>query len=78
MKKILIAAVTALSLGGGAAFAQGVPTGTATPVYGSQGFTDHSHDPEVHFLGAGTAVGRMLGHTDDDHAVAATTTSRGS
>jgi hypothetical protein len=33
-------------------------------VYGSEAFTDHSHDPEVHFLGKNTVFGRLFGHSN--------------
>jgi hypothetical protein len=38
MKKMILAAFAVLGLSMGAAFAQGLPAGTAPPVYGSQAF----------------------------------------
>jgi hypothetical protein len=38
MKYLLLAAVAVLSLGMGAAFAQGLPAGVGNPVYGSHAF----------------------------------------
>jgi hypothetical protein len=70
MKKMLLAAVTALTLGTSvAAFAQ-PPAGTTPPAYGSSAFTDHRSDPQVHFLGQGTVFARIFGHPDDSHKVA--------
>jgi hypothetical protein len=40
MKKMILAAFAVLGLGMGAAFAQGLPAGTAPPVYGSQAFAN--------------------------------------
>jgi hypothetical protein len=39
MKTTILAAVAALSLGVGSAFAQGAPAGYQPPAYGSQGFS---------------------------------------
>jgi hypothetical protein len=70
MKKTLIAAFTVLSLGTGSAFAQGLPPGVAAPSYGTYAFTDHSNEPQVHFLGQGTVFGRLFGHSDNNQAAA--------
>jgi hypothetical protein len=42
MKKIILVALAVLSLGMGAAFAQGLPAGTRQPVYGSHAFPNRS------------------------------------
>ena len=70
MKMTILAAVAALSLGTSvAAFAQ-PPAGTTPPAYGSSAFTDHSTEPQVHFLGQGTVFGRLFGHSDNSQAAA--------
>jgi hypothetical protein len=43
MKTMIVAAVTALSLSVGGAYAQGVPAGFQGPAYGSQGFSNLHH-----------------------------------
>jgi hypothetical protein len=72
MKNIILAAVTALSLGTSvAAFAQpGAAAGGLEENYGTSAFTDHRNAPQVHFLGQGTVVGRLFGHSNSDHAAA--------
>jgi hypothetical protein len=54
--------------GGGHAVAGGGEAGGNIPsnIYGSQAFRDHSHDPEVHFLGKNTTFGRLFGHSSGD------------
>jgi hypothetical protein len=77
MRKTILAAATALSLGmTGAAIAQCLPPGLREH-YGTQAFTDHSHDRTVHFLGKGTVFARVFGHSDSGQPVAdkATATS---
>jgi hypothetical protein len=71
MKAMLLAAAAVVSLGA-SANAQGIGAGSnvSPPVYGSQAFTDHSHDPEVHFLGKGTVFAKIFGRSDDSSAVA--------
>lgn len=69
MNKMVIAAVTAIGLGMSvAAFAQGVPP-NAIEHYGTLAFTDHSHDPQVHFLGKGTVFARIFGHSGNSQPV---------
>ena len=76
MKTIILAAVATLSLGVGAAFAQGAPPGYEPPVYGAQAFSDHSKDPQVHFLGPNTVLGKLFNHnTSDDTTRLATNAS---
>jgi hypothetical protein len=65
MKAMIVAAAAALSLGIGAAYAQGLPAGSVPPVYGSQAFSDHRNDKEVHFLGQGTVFAKIFGHSND-------------
>jgi hypothetical protein len=43
MKTMIVAAVAALSLSVGAAYAQGVPAGFQGPAYGSQAFANLHH-----------------------------------
>jgi hypothetical protein len=77
MRKTILAAAATLTLGmTGAASAQGLPPGLRTE-YGTQAFTDHSHDQAVHFLGKGTVFAKVFGHSDSGQPVAdrATTTS---
>jgi hypothetical protein len=52
MKKLLVALVATLSLVG-PAFAQGVPPGTSTPVYGSRAFPNAPYEP---------AFSKLFGH----------------
>jgi hypothetical protein len=75
MTKTILAAVAALGLGAGAAYAQGVPPGATPPAYGSQAFSDHSNEPQVHFLGKGTVFGKIFHHSDSDQGVASRTTA---
>jgi hypothetical protein len=76
MKTMILAAVAALSLGAGAAYAAGGPVGYQTPVYGSQAFTDHSNEAQVHFLGRDTVLGKVLSRSNSDQ-VAATPSTKG-
>jgi len=77
MKTMILAAFAALSLGVGAAYAQGVPAGFQEPVYGSQAFSDHRNDPVVHFLGKGTVLGKMFSHSNSDQVATAATSAKG-
>ena len=77
MKTTIIAAVAALSLGAGAAYAAGGPVGYETPAYGAQAFVDHSHDAQVHFLGQGTVLGKMFNYSTNHNRVAATAAPKG-
>ncbi len=43
MKAIILAAAAALTLGTGAAFAQGLPPSVSAPVYGSKAFADQPY-----------------------------------
>jgi hypothetical protein len=65
MKNMILAAV-ALSLGVGAAFAQGGPVGYQAPIYGSRAFTDHSNE-----------VATQLFNRSNSNQVAATSSTKG-
>jgi hypothetical protein len=69
MKTMLLAAVAALGLGIGAAYAAGGPPGFEPQVYGSRAFSDHSHEAQVHFLGKNTVLGKMF-HRDTNRLAA--------
>jgi hypothetical protein len=77
MKTMILAAIATLSLGVGAAFAQGVPAGFQEPHYGAQAFTDHSKDAQVQFLGPNTVLGKMFNYSSDNNRVAATPAPKG-
>jgi hypothetical protein len=72
MKTMIIASVAALSLGVGAAFAQGAPSGYQAPVYGSQTSTDHHNQAATQFLGPNTVLGKLFHHSSDNQVAAAT------
>jgi hypothetical protein len=55
MKTIALAALTVLTLGAGAAFAQGVPPGTQPEVYGSDAFPKQPYHN-------GTIFSELFGH----------------
>jgi hypothetical protein len=62
MKKMIIAVSAAATLGMGTALAQGLPAGTAPPVYGSQAFPHQPyHD--------GTVFSKILDHLRGDQTV---------
>jgi hypothetical protein len=75
MKTMILAAVAAISLGAGAAYAQGVPAGFHEPRYGAQAFTDHPKEAKTQFLGPNTVLGKMFHYSDSNHQVAAAATS---
>src|ERR1700761_28706 len=79
MKTTILAAFAALSLGVGAAYAQGVPAGGdfVPPAYGQQAFSDHHNDPVVHFLGKGTVFGKIFDHSNSDQATVSKTSAKG-
>ena len=77
MKTMILAAVAALGVGVGAAYAQGVPARLSEPAYGSQAFSDHRNEASVQFLGKGTVLGKMFNHSSSDNAGAATSTTTG-
>lgn len=71
MKKIVLAAVTALSLTTSvAAFAQPGAAAASHPGYWTNTSSDQRTYPQTHFLGQGTVFGRLFGHSNGGHAVA--------
>ena len=77
MKTTILAAVAAVSLVAGAAYAQGVPAGSSQDRhYAAQTpFTNHTAEKGTHFLGADTVLGKMFKYeSDSDHQVAAAAT----
>jgi hypothetical protein len=79
MKTMILAAVAALGLSVGAAYAQGVPAGsTLERVYAAQTpFTNHTAEVQTQFLGPNTVLGKMFHHTDSGQVAAATTSAKG-
>jgi hypothetical protein len=86
MKTMILAAVAALSLGVGSAYAAGGPVGFADgtdyqgpgagPAYGAQAFANHRNEASVQFLGPNTVLGKMLRYnSENNHQVAAAATS---
>ena len=87
MKTMILAAVAALSLGIGSAYAQGAPAGFADgtnyqgpgagPAYGAQAFADHRNEASVQFLGPNTVLGRMFRYNSESnhHQAAVSATS---
>ena len=76
MKTMILSAAAALSLGVGAACAQGVPAGYQEPHYGAAAFSDHQNEAQTQFLGPNTVLGKMFRYnSNNDHQVAVTATS---
>jgi hypothetical protein len=76
MKTMFLAAVAALSLGVGSAYAQGVPAGYQEPHYGAAAFTNHTNEAQTQFLGPNTVLGKMFRyHSESNHQVAVAATS---
>jgi hypothetical protein len=76
MKSMILAAFATLSLGVGAAYAQGVPAGSfQEPLYGAQAFSDHPNEAQTQFLGPNTVLGKMFRYNSNSDRVAATATS---
>jgi hypothetical protein len=73
MKTMILAAFAALSLGVGSAYAAGGPPRFEPTVYGSQAFTDHSHDVATQFLGPNTVLGKIF-HSNSNQVAAAPST----
>jgi hypothetical protein len=69
---VILAAVAAMSLGVGAAYAAGGPVGWEPQSYGTQATSDL---PVVQFLGKGTVVGKMLDYNSNYNGVSAATSS---
>jgi hypothetical protein len=77
MKKMVLAAAGALTLGlSAAAFAQGVHPGAEELQYGTQAFSGHCNHPVAHFLGKGTVFAKIFGHAESGHPAADTTANR--
>jgi hypothetical protein len=71
MKKIVLAAATALTLTTSvAAFAQPGGAAASHPGYWTDTSSDQRSYPQTHFLGQGTVFGRIFGHSNSDHAAA--------
>ena len=81
MKTVIFAAVAALSLGVGSAYAaggaggNGGPAGYEEPHHGAAAFSDHAAHAQVQFLGPNTVLGKMFGYNSESNRVAAATTS---
>jgi hypothetical protein len=75
MKTTILAAVAALSLGAGAAYAQGVPAGWQEQHYGGTAISDHANQAQTQFLGPNTVLGKMFKYNSNSGQVAAATTS---
>jgi hypothetical protein len=77
MKTMILAAVAALSLGVGAAYAAGgsAPAGYEEPHYGAAAFSEHPNAAQVQFLGPNTVFGKMFRYNSNSGRVAATATS---
>jgi hypothetical protein len=80
MKTMILAAVAALSLGVGAAYAAGGPVGFADgsdyqgPASGAQ---DHRNEASVQFLGPNTVLGKMFHHSNSNQAAATPASTKG-
>ena len=72
-----LAAVAALSLGVGSAYAAGgsAPAGYQEPHYGAAAFSDHSTQAQVQFLGPNTVLGKMFNYSSNSDRVAVAATS---
>ena len=86
MKTMILAAVAALSLGVGSAYAAGGPVGFAdgtdyqgpgAGAYGAQAFADHRNEASVQFLGPNTVLGKMFHRSNSSQAAAAATSVNG-
>jgi hypothetical protein len=78
---MILAAVAALSLGVGSAYAAGgaggagVPAGYQEPHYGAAAFSDHPNEAQTQFFGPNTVLGKMFRYNSNSDQVAATATS---
>jgi len=77
MKTMILAAFAALSLGVGAAYAQGVPAGFQDPHYGAQAFTGYPKESQTQFLGPNTVLGKMFHYSSSNQVAAAATSAKG-
>jgi hypothetical protein len=69
MKKIILVASAVLSLGMDVAFAQGLPAGSAPPVYGSHAFSNRPRQ-------TGTIFSEIFGHSKSVQTAADRTVRR--
>ena len=76
MKTMILAAVAALSLGVGAAYAAGGPVGFADgsdyqgPAYDAQALAAHRNEASVQFLGPNTVLGKMFHYSNSNQGAA--------
>ena len=78
MKTMILGAFAALSLGVGAAYAQGATAGYQEPHYGAAAFSDHQNKAQTQFLGPNTVLGKMLKcNLNGDRVVATATSAKG-
>jgi hypothetical protein len=76
MKTMILAAVAALSLGVGSAYAAGgPPAGYQEPHYGAAAFSDPPNEAQTQFLGSNTVLGKMFRYNSNSEQVGATATS---
>ena len=83
MKTMILAAVAALSLGAGAAYAAGGPVGFANgsgyqePTYGAQAFAGHRNQVATQFLGPNTVLGKMFHHSNGNQVATTPASTKG-
>jgi hypothetical protein len=79
MKTMILAAVAAMSLGVGSAYAaggNGGPAGYQEPHYGAAAFSDRPNQAQTQFLGPNTVLGKMFRYnSESNHQVAVAATS---
>jgi hypothetical protein len=75
MKTMILAAVAAMSLGVGAAYAAGGPVGWEPQSYGTQATSNQQNEPVVQFLGKGTVLGKMFDYNSNAGRVSAASSS---
>jgi hypothetical protein len=77
MKTMILAAAAAMTLGVGAAYAQGAPAGYHEPAYGSQAFSDHRNEASNQFLGKDTVLGKMFRSPSNGDVATGATPAKG-
>jgi hypothetical protein len=83
MKTMILAAVAAMSLSVGAAYAAGGPVGFADgsdyqgPASGTQALAEHRNEASVQFLGPNTVLGKMLHYSDRNQAAPSPASTKG-
>jgi hypothetical protein len=83
MKTMILAAVAALSLGVGAAYAAGGPVGFADgsgyqgPTYDAQASANRGNQASAQFLGPNTVVGKWFHYSNSNQGAATTPSTRG-